>query len=93
MSSCCSSISFCSTFLRVCLPDLILRVYCHLSFFLTGPAAAPQQNNLMQPPSIPTNVDVGNKSDTLGNKKGKSKDKDKNKKLTKADIGAPTQFR
>ena len=70
-----------------------------VDFVPAGPAAAPQQSNMMQPPTVACNVELGSKNGTLGNKKVKSKDKDKDKdkdkgkKLTKADIGAPSEFR
>ncbi|KAL8594072.1 hypothetical protein ACOMHN_016451 [Nucella lapillus] len=57
-------------------------------------------NTMMQPPPMTNNVDVSSKNGVSGaKKKGKDRDKDKDKdkdkkqKLTKADIGAPTEFR
>ena len=55
---------------------------------MAGPAAGVQQNNMMTPATIaPNTADLSSKNGSS------SKKKDKNKKLTKADIGAPTEFR
>nr|KAG5699502.1 hypothetical protein BaRGS_020061 [Batillaria attramentaria] len=54
----------------------------------------PSHNNMMSPPTVTTNLELGakNGSTEVLSKKDKKKG-DKKGKLTKADIGAPTEFR
>ncbi|XP_070192688.1 actin nucleation-promoting factor WASL-like isoform X2 [Littorina saxatilis] len=62
----------------------------------TRPPASPsaQSTNMMQPmPTVTTNLDLGKNGNKGKKNKDKDKDKDKGRKLTKADIGAPTEFR